>query len=163
MYIQVKYTYTEQINGGLAICKIELNYFSGDEANQMRRYLQIQVRQCHACSDEARERSRQAEAATARAANNVGKKKSKVDLAITVCSGKHTASLGKSNGSLRKPPPQGDNADAKAIPGANDTRTTVTIKRSVHAAAWRNCEGCWKIEWKGKRYMRKRKYIYIYG
>ena len=98
---------------------------------------------CHAPSQKTTERSRQAEAPTTKAANNVGRKKSKRVLIITVSSGKHTTSLGKSTGILTNSLPlhgwenneDGDVAPIKAIAGANEAKTTVKTKRTVHMAA----------------------------
>ncbi|CAJ1955766.1 unnamed protein product [Sphenostylis stenocarpa] len=117
---------------------------------------------------QATERRRQVEAPTTKAANNVGKKKSRLDLLITACCGKHTISLGKSKGILTKSlaPLQGldendedgDIATRKATPGATDATVTVTIKRSVHVTALSNGEGSVdatrrKKEWKQRRDM----------
>jgi len=116
----------------------------------------------------ATERRRQVEAPTTKAANNVGKKKSRLDLLITACWGKHTISVGKSKGILTKSPPPlqgldendegGDIADRKVTPGATDATVTVTINRSVHVTALRNRDGsvdatCRKKEWKQRRDM----------
>lgn len=115
----------------------------------------------------ATERSKQVEAPTTKAANNVGKKKSKVELLITACCGKHTISLGKSKGILTKSPTpllllhgfendeDGEIANTKATPGPRDTKTTVTINTSVHVMALRNGNGSVnatrrKNEWKQK-------------
>lgn len=119
---------------------------------------------------EATERRRQVETPTTKAANNVGKKKSRLDLLITTCWGKHTISVGKSKGILTKSPPTplqgcldendegGDIAKRKVTPGATDATVTVTIKRSVHVTALSNREGsvgatCRKKEWKQRRDM----------
>lgn len=112
---------------------------------------------------QATERSKQVEAATTKVANNVGKKKSKRELLITACSGKHTISLGKSKGILTplqgfENEEDGDMANTKATPVARDTNTTVTINRSVHVTALSNGEGTVdatrrKNEWKQTRDM----------
>lgn len=52
---------------------------------------------------ESRKRRKQVEEVTSKAANNVGKKKSKWDLLTTAYSGKHTISLGESKGILTNP------------------------------------------------------------
>ncbi|QCE09250.1 hypothetical protein DEO72_LG10g469 [Vigna unguiculata] len=120
---------------------------------------------------QATERRRQVEAPTTKAANNVGKKKSRLDLLITACWGKHTISVGKSKGILTNSPPTplqgcldendegGDIANRKATPGATDATVTVTIKRSVHVTALSNRRDgsvdttCRKREWKQRRDM----------